>query len=84
MFKLRSPPQEKKAKDSGKRMDVIQKPFSRKAEKSFGISKFQNSKFLAPVNPGNVDQTDRKVSKTERGKPNVVRYTGNVEETLFR
>ncbi|XP_055501036.1 hormonally up-regulated neu tumor-associated kinase homolog A [Leucoraja erinacea] len=66
-YRLKEVQEEKKAKDSGKRMDVIQKPFSRKAEKSFGISKFQNSKFLAPVNPGNVDQTDRKVSKTERG-----------------
>ncbi|XP_072116195.1 hormonally up-regulated neu tumor-associated kinase homolog A isoform X1 [Mobula birostris] len=65
-YRLKEMQEEKKTKDPGKQMDVIQKPFPRKAEKGFNISK-QAPCFLAPVNSNKVAQTDRKVAKAERG-----------------
>ncbi|XP_069744856.1 hormonally up-regulated neu tumor-associated kinase homolog A isoform X2 [Narcine bancroftii] len=65
-YRLKDMQEEKKTKDPGKRMDVVQKPFSRKAEKGLSISK-QSPCFLTPMNPSKVVHTDRKVSKAERG-----------------
>ncbi|XP_059824657.1 hormonally up-regulated neu tumor-associated kinase homolog A isoform X1 [Hypanus sabinus] len=77
-YRLKEMQEEKKTKDPGKRVDVIQKPFPRKAEKGFNISK-QSPCFLAPVNSSKVAQTDRKVTKAERGLlPEACRPTGSI------
>ncbi|XP_067896118.1 hormonally up-regulated neu tumor-associated kinase homolog A [Heterodontus francisci] len=64
-YRLKEIQEEKKAKDPEKGVDLFQKPFLRKTEKGFGVSK-QSPCFVAALNPSKAVLKERKVPNSER------------------